>query len=130
MASAQINEEKRRLIEESQRYRRAMGVEFQNLKASTAWVPKTVGIVRATSPLLALAAPVLGLLFRIKKKKAEVAKAEHNGKAKQGMVAKAFLLFELFRKAKPFWDSFRVPRRRPAEKPKFASSRSTSVPGK
>jgi len=114
MAATEMTDEKRRLIEESDRYRHAMGAEFQNVKVATAWVPKTVGVVRATSPFLALAAPVIGLLFR-NKKKAEP-KAEHNGKSKeQGLVAKALLAFEIFRKARPFWEHFRQSRQRHAQ---------------
>ena len=121
MAAAEISEEKRRLIEESERYRRAMGIELQNLKASTAWVPRTVGIVRATSPLLALAAPLIGLLIR-RKKQAEP-KHDRNGKAKKGLIATALFLFEMARKAKPFWESFRRSRPRHVETSKASKPR-------
>ena len=114
MAQAGLTDEKRRLIEESERYRQAMTAEFKNAKASTAWVPRSVGVMRAVSPLLALAVPALGLIFR-KKKRPELhtASVERDGKS-QGIVAKALLAFELLRKAKPFWDSFRRSRSRVA----------------
>jgi len=119
MAQAGLTEEKRRLIEESERYRQAMSAEFRNLKASTAWVPNTLGVVRAVSPLVALSAPVLGFLLR--KKKLQHEPKEHRDGKPKGVVAMTFLAFELFRKAKPFFDSFRrlgnrAPRK-PTEKP-------------
>ena len=127
MASAQISEEKRRLIEESERYRHAMGAELQNLKAATAWVPKTIGIVRATSPILALATPLVGLLMR-RKKHAEL-KHDRNGKPKKGLAATALFLFEVMRKAKPFWETFRRSRPRHVETSKISKplARPTSV---
>jgi hypothetical protein len=111
MASTKVSEEKKRLLEESERYRRALETDFQNLKTATAWVPKTLGVVRATSPLLALSAPIIGLLFRRKKKREPM--PEHNGKPNKGLVATALLVIELLWKAKPFWDTFRRPRPRP-----------------
>lgn len=110
-AKVSIGDEKRRMIAESDRYRQAMTVEFQNIKAATAWVPKTAGVIRATSPFLALAAPLIGLFVK-RKNKAEP-KAIHNGKAEtQGLVAKTLLAFEIFRKIRPFWDNFQQARRR------------------
>ena len=123
MASAEISEEKRRLIVESERYRHAIGVELRNLKASTAWVPRTVGIVRATSPILALATPLIGLFIR-RKKQADP-KHDHNGKPKKGLIATALFLFEIARKAKPFWESFRRSRPGRVEHPKPPSTRPT-----
>jgi hypothetical protein len=111
MAAAKVSEQKQRLLEESERYRRAMQADFQHLKAATAWVPKTVGVVRATSPFLALSAPIIGLLFRRKKKPEQA--PERNGMSKKGLVTKALLILEVLRKAKPFWDTFRRPRQRP-----------------
>ncbi len=105
-----MSEEKRRLIEESERYRRAMTGEFQNVKAATGWVPRTIGLLRVVSPLIALSAPLLGLFLRNRRKKPEH-KVERDGKA-QGVVAKAFLAFELLRKAMPFWESFQRSRHR------------------
>ena len=120
-SSNDVNERKRRLLEDSESYRRAMSAEVQNIKATTAWVPKTVGIIRATSPLIALAAPVIGLLVRRRKKQEPAHKSEHkNGKAdkQKGLVGKALLALEIFRKAKPFWDHFQRSRERQAQNPK------------
>lgn len=128
MASAEISEEKRRLIEESERYRRAMGAELQNLKASTAWVPKTVGIVRATSPILALAMPLVGLFIR--RKKQAQPKHDNNGKPKKGLIATALFLFEMARKAKPFWETFRRSRPRQVDRPKAPPPSRTAVRGR
>jgi hypothetical protein len=112
MAETGMSDEKRRLIEESDRYRQAITSEFRNLKSATAWVPRTVGVMKAVSPLLALSAPVLGLFLRNKKKKPEP-KIERDGKThSQGVVAKALLAFELLRKARPFWESFQRSRHR------------------
>jgi hypothetical protein len=118
----QLTEEKRRLIQDSEQYRKAIAAEVQNIKASTAWVPRTVGIVRATSPLIALAAPVIGLIVGRRKKQKLAEDREHpehkNGKSPKGMVAKALLLFEILRKARPFWEHFQRARERRAESPK------------
>ena len=132
MAADEISAEKRRLIQESERYRRAMGVEFQNLKASTAWVPRTVGIVRAASPIVAPATPLIGLLIRRKKQAQGKHEHDHNGKPKKGLIATALFLFEMARKAKPFWQSFRRsrPRRVETSKTLKPSARPTSVRGK
>ena len=116
MAQAELSDEKRRLIEESERYRQAMTAEFRNLKATTAWVPNTLGVVRAVSPLVALSAPVLGFLLRRKKHLLEPSKHHRDGKP-QGVVAMALFAFELFRKAKPFFDSFRRIGNRAPRKP-------------
>src|SRR5437899_2913487 len=102
MAQAGLSDEKRRLLEESERYRQAMTAEFRHAKAATAWVPTTIGIVRAVSPLVAVSAPVLGLLFSKKKHYDPKHERERDGKPK-GVVAMSLLAFELLRKAKPFW---------------------------
>jgi len=113
-ASDELSQRKRRLLENSEGYRRAMSAEFQNIKASTAWVPRTVGIVRATSPLVALAAPVVGFLMHRKKKQEPHKHEEKNGKAdkQRGLVGKVLLAIEIIRKAKPFWDHFQRARER------------------
>jgi len=119
-----MTDEKRRLLQESEHFRQAMGSEFQNLKVATAWVPKTVGVIRATSPFLALATPLIGLFFR-KKKKDQPKFDRHNGKSEQqGVVAKALLAFEIFRKARPFWEHFQRSRQRHAENSKAAQAKS------
>jgi len=118
-SSDELSDQKRRLIENAERYREAIAAEMQNVKAATAWVPRTVGVMRATSPLIALAAPVIGLLLRRKKKHSEVVHHaevhQKNGKSEKGMVAKALFVFEILRKAKPFWEHFQRTRERRAE---------------
>jgi len=119
MASTEIEERKRRLIEESERYRRALEGDLDYLKASTAWVPKTIGIVRTASPFVALAAPLLGLVFRRKKK--ELAH-QHNGKAKRGLLATGLFAFDVFRKIRPFWQNLQRHRPQPGVSSKNASA--------
>ena len=114
MAQAGLSDEKRRLLDESERYRQVMTAEFRNAKAATAWVPTTIGVMRAVSPLVALSAPVLGFLWR--KKKHYEPKHERDGKPK-GMVGMTLLAFELLRKARPFFESFRRLGNRSARKP-------------
>ena len=125
MAQAGLNDDKRRLLEESERYRQAMSAEFRNLKASTSWVPMTLGVVRAASPLVALSVPLIGFLLR--KKHHLPTKHERDGKPK-GVVGATLLVFELLRKAKPFWETFRrlghrAPRK-PADQPPASARRS------
>src|SRR5258706_7269317 len=96
-----------------------MMAEFRNAKAATAWVPTTIGVVRAVSPLVALSAPVLGLLFSKKKHYDPKHEGERDGKPK-GVVAMSLLAFELLRKAKPFWESFRRLGKRSPRKPTTA----------
>ena len=54
----QIEEQKRRLIAQSDLQRQAMAVEFQQITASLAWVPRSVQLVRTASPFMALVAPI------------------------------------------------------------------------
>ena len=125
MAEAGLTDEKRRFLEESERYRQAMSAEFRNLKATTAWVPNTLGVVRAVSPLVALAAPLLGF-FLTRKRNQHEPKHHRDGKPK-GVVGATLLAFELLRKARPFWESFRRlgnrSHRKPAEQPPASSRR-------
>jgi|SRR4051812_16215273 len=127
MAATEMTDEKRRLLQESERFRQSMGAEFQNVKVATAWVPKTVGVVRATSPFLALATPLIGLFFRRKKKDQPKVDHHHNGKSEQGLVAKALLAFEIFRKARPFFEHFQRSRQRHAENAKATQARSSGT---
>jgi hypothetical protein len=118
MDSAEVEERKRRLVEESERYRQALEGDLQNLKAATAWVPKTIGIVRTASPFVALAAPLLGLVFRRKKREPT---HQHNGKVKKGLVATGLFAFDLFRRIRPFWQNLQRPRPQPDVSSKSAS---------
>src|SRR5436853_7199455 len=114
MAQGGLGDGRRGLVDESEGYRQAVTAEFRNAKAATAWVRTTIGVMRAVSPLVALSAPIIGLLWR--KKKHYEPKHERDGKPK-GMVGMTLLAFELFRKAKPFFESFRRLGNRSAHKP-------------
>jgi hypothetical protein len=63
---------KRILLANSDLHRQALALECLSLQGELAWLPRTVSLVRTTSPLLWVAGPILGFvaglsLFRKKR---------------------------------------------------------------
>jgi hypothetical protein len=98
-----LAERKRELLARSELYRQSLESEFRNIETATAWVPKTIGIVRAAYPVLMVAAPLLGYAFARKKRRSS------NGEAStsRGIIASTWAGYKLFRKFKPVWDQLR-----------------------
>ena len=59
----ELEEKKRQLLMRSEIYRCALEEDLRDIKIATAWVPKAVRTIRAVSPVLLLATPLLGYLF-------------------------------------------------------------------
>jgi len=101
-----LAERKRELLARGDLYRQSLESEFRNIETATAWVPKTVRMVRAAYPVLMFAAPLLGYTFARKKRRAS------NGEAPappaRGLVATAWAGYKLFRRIKPIWDGLRT----------------------
>ena len=100
-----LAERKRELIARSDLYRQSLASDFRNVETATAWVPRTVRVVRAAYPVLMVAAPLFGYVFARKKLRRDD-KAPLNGS--RGMVATAWAGYKLFRQIKPIWDQLRA----------------------
>ena len=101
---ANLQERKRELLRRSQSYRESLDSDLQEVKTATAWVPKTIRVLRAAYPVLLVAAPLLGYAFTKKRRQGPVS-AEPS--PRRGMLASALAGYRLFRKIKPVWDGFR-----------------------
>src|SRR6266853_1408440 len=100
-----LAERKRELLARSELYRQSLEAEFRNIETATAWVPKTVRMVRAAYPVLMLAAPLLGYAFARKKRRPS--NGEAPAPSSRGIVASAWAGYKLFRRIKPLWDGLR-----------------------
>ena len=98
-------EYKKELLARSEYYRQTMGVELHNIRASTAWVPRTFQLFRMASPLLVVAAPALGMLLGRRGHEKHTAPRKH-------MLGKILAGVHTFRRVKGFLDTFR-PMRQP-----------------
>jgi len=101
-----LAERKRELLARSELYRQSLEAELRNIETATAWVPKTVRIVRAVYPVLMVAAPLLGYAFARKKRRSS--NGEASAPASRGLAATAWAGYRLFRKIKPVWDHLRA----------------------
>lgn len=112
MAATEVKslaEQKRELVERNQQYRAALAADCVEVGRSLCWVPRTVQVVRAISPLLVVAAPLAGWLARKKmrdgKGKSVKPDAEEN-KKKLGLIGLVWQGFRLYRQAAPFIQGF------------------------
>jgi len=105
-----LAERKRELLARSALYRQSLESEFRNIETATAWVPKTLGMVRAAYPVLMVAAPLLGYAFARKKRRSPNGEApsSNSASASRGIVATAWAGYKLFRRIKPVWDQLRA----------------------
>jgi hypothetical protein len=112
MAATEVKslaEQKRELLERSQQYRAALVADCAEVGKSLSWLPRTLQIVRAISPLLVVAAPLAGWFARKKMRdgKGKPAKQEAEEKAKKaGLIALAWQGFRLYQQAAPFIQGF------------------------
>ncbi len=97
-----LEEQKRQLIIRSDLYRQAMADEVEFVRDSFAWVPRTLRLARTVSPLLVVAAPVLGWAFR--RRAAEVVP---QAKRARSLLARAWTGFQLFQRVLPIWQGIR-----------------------
>ncbi|MDE3067618.1 MAG: hypothetical protein KGJ60_08710 [Verrucomicrobiota bacterium] len=59
----QLEERKRLLVAESERHRRALMEQLQNLESAAAWVERGLGLARSLRGWWPVLAPVAGFLF-------------------------------------------------------------------
>src|SRR5688500_10165707 len=57
---ARLQIQKRLLIAKSEIHRQTMQLELQQIRESTAWIGKTISVVKTSLPFLAVGAPVAG----------------------------------------------------------------------
>ncbi len=100
-----LAEHKKELLARSEYYRQSMAVELQNIRAATAWVPRTIQLFRMASPLLVVAAPALGMLLGRRSHEKAAAPRKH-------MLGRILAGVQAFRRVKGFLDAFR-PMRQP-----------------
>ena len=101
-----IEEQKRRLIAQSDLQRQAMAAEFQQLTASLAWVPRSVQLVRTVSPLMALVAPIGWVLLRRRSRPKPVPTVA-TAAAATGLISKIWRGYQIFQQVWPVVQGFR-----------------------
>lgn len=116
-----LQEQKRELLERSQRCREALAADCTEVAASLGWVPKTVQILRSISPLLLVSAPLIGWFARKKLRngKARQSDSPEDKKKKAGVLALAWQGFRIYKQVAPFIQGFMKawPAQRPRPKP-------------
>lgn len=98
----ELAERKRELVGRSDLYRRAMAGEIAQIKGSVAWIPRAFQVVRWASPLLVIAAPILGILTG--RKISTQPPAEQKRKS---MLAKILAGIAMYRKVRSVVESLR-----------------------
>ena len=98
----ELERRKQQLLARSQVSRQNLANALTELKTATAWIPHTVQVVRAASPVLLMALPLIGYLFA---RKGRIPQAEP--KRRPGMLASALAGYKFYRQMKPVWDGLR-----------------------
>src|SRR3954462_13145356 len=111
MAAAEvksIQDQKRELIERNERYREAIVAECVQVGTAFSWVPRTIQLARAISPLLLVASPLLGWLARKKLRngKSRLPQDPEEKKKSRGIFATAWGAFRLYKQIAPFVQGF------------------------
>lgn len=92
---------KQQLLVRSEIYRCSIAAECAHIQAATAWIPRALQYARMVSPILAVAAPLAGWLFRSRKKRAVASPPKRN------FLSKVLAGYHVARQIKPVWDGFR-----------------------
>ena len=111
MASAEVKsveEQKRELLARSQQCREALMADCGEAVSALAWVPKTVQLVRSISPVLLVAAPLVGWLARKKMRNGKVRPPAEPAekKKKMGVLALAWQGYRIYKQVAPFVQGF------------------------
>ena len=104
-----LQEQKRDLIAQCQLHREALVGDCAQVSASLSWVPRTVSVIRSISPLLIVAAPLVGWFARKKLRNGKAKVPEDRAtdkKKKAGLLALAFQGFRMYKQAAPFIQGF------------------------
>ncbi len=114
MAATKINSlelRKRQLIAQNEMYRQTLEADFIEIKSSLAWIPRTIGHMRAAAPLVMLAAPLAGLLIARRRTRSKPVPAPASAPSK-GLFAKALFGINLFHRTKPLLEALLTTNRR------------------
>ena len=99
-----LAEQKRDLIARSDLYRQAMSGDVQRINATIGWVPKTLSLIKAASPLLIMASPLAAWLLRGRNKKP--LKNHEPPKGKAGAFARIWGMVKIAQQVVPFVHGF------------------------
>jgi|SRR4051812_3763076 hypothetical protein len=95
---------KRQLLTRSEFYRQSMQEDWHEIRSAAAWVPSTIRVVRAVSPIALVVAPLLGFIFGRKRHKFD---PQPEPPRRRNLIASALAGYRLFRQVKPVWDGLR-----------------------
>ena len=103
-----VAEQKRELLARSQQCREALAVDCREAAAHFSWVPRTVQVIRNISPVLLVAAPLVGWFARKKLRngKARTPDEHTDRKKKAGLFALAWQGFRIYKQVAPFVQGF------------------------
>jgi len=108
MAAAKVKtlaERKQDLIVRGDLYRRVMADDLRQIEASLGWIPKTMYLIKATSPLLVLGSPLLAWLLR-GRRKTKVARNGEPQKDKASVLGRIWAAIRIAQQAVPFVHGF------------------------
>lgn len=104
----ELENRKRQLLADSDRWRQSLSTEIQDFKAVAAWVPRTIRMVRTVYPIILLAVPLLGYL--VGRRRSPVLEFSAPPR-KRGIFSSILAGYKFYRNAQPMWDQFRSMRR-------------------
>jgi len=108
MAAAKVKtlaEQKQDLIARGDLYRRAMAQDLYEIQASLGWLPKTLNLIKAASPLLIIGSPLAAWLLR-RRRKGKVTKNGEPQKDKVSVFARIFGAIKIAQQVVPFVHGF------------------------
>jgi hypothetical protein len=96
-------EQKRRLIARSDQYRHWLAADVRQATENLAWIPRSVQVLRAAAPILALAAPLGWAFFHRRSQLHPEAQAEAPPAPKPawGLCSRAWRGFQIFQQVWP-----------------------------
>jgi|SRR5688572_2222942 len=107
MAAAKVKtlaEQKRDLIARSDLYRQAMAGDIVRLERTLGWLPRTFALIRAASPLLVMASPLIGWVLA-GRSKSKLPK-ELSKEKRAGKLARMWGIFRIAQQVVPFVHGF------------------------
>jgi hypothetical protein len=100
-----LAEQKRDLIARGDLYRRAMADDLRQIEGSLGWIPKTMYLIKATSPLLVLGSPLIAWLLR-GRRKTKIAKNGEPQKGKASILGRIWAAIRIAQQTAPFVHGF------------------------
>jgi len=108
MAAAKVKtlaEQKQDLIARSDLYRQAVAADLEQIQRSIGWLPKTLYLIKAASPLLVMGSPLVAWILRGKRKE-KIGKNGHPVKDKAGLFARIWGAVRIAQQVVPFVHGF------------------------